>query len=94
MKKLLAPCIHMNGTGKQDLMGALENAYSKIGEAQDALRLCAPNGRDYYVIGDSAYYIARDEHRNRMLALEAVRIEIEAIVGGIESNVTEVEVDV
>lgn len=94
MKKLLAPCIHMNGTGKQDLMGALENAYSKIGEAQDALRLCAPNGRDYYVISDRAYYIARYEHRNRILALGAIRTEIEAIVGGIESNVTEVEVEV
>lgn len=93
MKKLLAPCIHMNGTSKQDLMGALENAYSKIGEAQDALRLCAPNGRDYYVIGDNAYAIAREEYWDRMRMLENIRTEIEAIVGGIESNVTEVEVE-
>ena len=91
-KKLIVPSVHSNGTGKKALLEQLEKAYTAIGDAQDALRETAPNGRDYYVYEGNPYERAREEWRQRMLKLESVRAEIDAIVGGIENLEMEVEV--
>ena len=93
MAKLIVPCVHGNGTSKNSLMDALEKAYTAIGDAYDALRETAPNGRDYYVYEGDPFERAREEWRSRMLRLDSVRKEIEAIVGGIESLEMEVEVE-
>lgn len=83
-RSVIVPCVHLNGTSKQSLMDALEEAYTAVGDAMDKLRRTAPNGRDYYVYDNAAYGRAADEHGARMAKLQDIRDEIEAIVGGIE----------
>jgi hypothetical protein len=91
--KIIVPAIHLNGTSKESLVEALEDAYISIGNAYDALRECAPNGRDYYVYDyNDSFTRARVEWLNRLNRLDSVRRELEAIVGGIEKNEKEVEV--
>ena len=87
-----APQIHFNGSGKQRLLDDLEAAYTAIQAAEDALRRCAPNGRDYYTISPVAVTRAGDEHMARMRALRGVCDELAAIAGAIENGETEAEV--
>lgn len=93
-KKLLVPSIHSNGTGKERLLEAIEEAHLAIGAAYEKLRQTAPNGRDYYVYKDNPYERARDEWLSRMERLSSVQKELEAIGNGIHDLEMEVEVDV
>ena len=92
-KKILVPCVHGNGTSKESLMNAIEEAYSAIGDAYEKLRQTAPNGRDYYVYKDNPFERARQEWVDRMQRLSSVRMELEAIANGIHDLEMEVEVD-
>lgn len=69
--KTVAPLIHGNGTSAEELKTNLENAYAAIYAAQDVLRKCAPNGRDYYV-GDVHLCRAEAQHRRRQESLTDV----------------------
>jgi predicted transcriptional regulator len=91
--KIIVPAVHLNGTSKESLVEALENAYTSVGNAYDSLRECAPNGRDYYIYKDNPFERAREEWRNRMERLDSVRRELEAIAAGIVNNEMEVEID-
>jgi hypothetical protein len=84
--EILVPMVHMNGTGKQDLMNAIEEAYTALGVAYDKLRLTVPNGRDFYPYGPEAIKRAVEEHRSRMVRIDDIRNELEAIVGGIDDR--------
>lgn len=74
---VVAPCVHMNGTGKQHLLDALENAYAALDAAYDAIRNCGPNGRDYYV-GTVHIEHATRQHMERLGAVHAVKKSIES----------------
>jgi len=89
-KKLIVPCIHMNGTGENALRVVMENAYTELGEAEEALHECAPNGRDYYPYSPQAYERARSEWRHRMLLIQQVRTELDELIGGIDERHQEV----
>lgn len=74
---VVTPIIHLNGTSKESLLEALENAYAAVREAMDKLRECAPNGRDYYPEpGRMDKAVA--QHRQRQEHLQAVYDSIEA----------------
>lgn len=92
MKTLIVPCIHPNGTSKESILEALEEAHIAIGQAYDKLKQTAPNGRDYYVYKDNPYERARSEWTSRMERLHSVQLELEAISTGIFDLVPEVEV--
>jgi hypothetical protein len=77
--RLSLPVIHMNGTSRERLMDAIEEAYSKVGDAMSALAQTAPNGRDYYPAGPEAFERAVAEHQSRMTRLQSVREELEFI---------------
>jgi hypothetical protein len=77
------PTVHLNGTPKARLVEQLENAANALNAALDALAETTPNGRDYYVQGDSALYDALHEHRKRMMALRTVLDEIQEIWEGV-----------
>lgn len=89
-KKIIVPCIHMNGTSEKDLSDAIEAAHDAIGVAFDAIKKTAPNGRDYYVYGSSETVRAMDEHYDRLKRLQSVQEELEAIIGGIHDGEKEV----
>jgi len=92
-KKILVPCVHSNGTSKESLLDAIEDAYSKLGDAYESLRETCPNGRDYYVYKDNPYERARNEWLDRLKRIDSVREELGAIAGGIHSLEMEVGVD-
>jgi hypothetical protein len=92
--ELIVPVVHLNGTSKQDLLKAMEGAYSALGDAYDKLREMAPNARDYYVTGPDAYARAAKEHRHRMMRVDAIRTEIEALVGSVDDREPFVTVEI
>jgi len=87
-KTVSAPRIHLNGTSSLSLIQSLDAAHDTIGQAMEALKDTAPNGRDYYTEGPAALNTAQDEHRARSLALHNVQAELYAIILAIEENET------
>ena len=92
-KTLIVPCLHLNGSGKDNLMADLDRAYNAVGAAYEAIAKMDVNGRDYYIYGAGAYERARDEHRERLLRIDSVRKEIDALIGGLSEKRKEVEVE-
>jgi hypothetical protein len=78
-RSMLKPTVHLNGTSRGELERLHEQAFHKLGEAIDSLLEAAPNGRDFYTQGDSAYAEARKEHEARVARVRSVRGEIEEL---------------
>lgn len=76
---MMIPTVHLNGTGKHNLLSELETAYAAVGTAIDALRQVTVHGRDYYVQGPHAYGQARTEMDVRLDALRAVQDDLLAM---------------
>jgi hypothetical protein len=72
----MIPTVHLNGTAQEDLVEQLCNAGNELSKAIDAMRLAAPNGRDYYPQGPDALAKAVAEHKHRMERVDAVRQEV------------------
>jgi hypothetical protein len=70
------PTVHLNGTSKDELLRQLFDAGSAVQAAMKALGEAAPNGRDYYPQGPSAFTVAQSEHLARMMRLQRVRDEL------------------
>jgi recombinational DNA repair ATPase RecF len=77
MTKPIVPIIHLNGSGKQNLMEARQGLCHALREAERALREMAPNGRDYYPV-DGLFEKAVAQHRQRQQTLQRLLAEIEA----------------
>lgn len=80
---MMVPTIHLNGTSKERLLDALEEAYAAIHTAIEKLGETAPNGRDYYPQGPDALFKAQEEHFARMQKLEDVRRELQELAEAI-----------
>lgn len=84
---MMIPTIHLNGTSRDVLAAALEEAGSRLHDARDALAKTAPNGRDYYPqgarAGRDAISWALDEHWARMHSLQAIIDQIAALHAGV-----------
>jgi len=76
---MIAPTIHMNGTGREALLDQVTDAASALYKALDALSEAAPNGRDYYPQGPAAFEQARTEHQSRADRLRSVLSELQAL---------------
>ena len=99
--------IHLNGTSSESLLAAIENAFHAVTAAKTALAATAPNGRDYYLTANvsatksafknyatvGAAAKARDDHNARMMMLNAVNTELEAIAAAIHDRETTTTVD-
>jgi hypothetical protein len=70
------PSIHLNGSSVESLCEQTRAAVRAVSKALDALCEAAPNGRDYYPQGDSAFESARSEHQGRLQRLEDVKMEL------------------
>lgn len=86
MKDITKPTVHLNGTSAESLMEGYESAARKLGEAFDAVAATAPNARDYYVQGDSAYERARSEHADRVTKLRELMEEISQLYFHVEEQ--------
>jgi hypothetical protein len=76
---LTFPTVHMNGTGRQDLLDQYLTAANAVTAARHALHDTYPNGRDYYPQGPEAIQHAMNEHEARLERLAAVRAELLAL---------------
>jgi hypothetical protein len=84
---LLAPLVHMNGTGHDTLIEGYLAAASALSDALDALQAAAPNARDYYPQGDDAYRQARAEHDRRANALRQVQAELQMLAENVQEQI-------
>lgn len=73
------PTIHLNGTAQQDLLDSVCAAGSALQAAINALYDAAPNARDYYPQGPTAYQTARAEHDARIAKVRDVYRELETL---------------
>lgn len=83
---LTVPTIHLNGTSKERLIEALCEASGKLNEAYAALKETAPNGRDYYVQGNTALINAIAEHSSRLRRIDDVRKELNQLAIAIDEQ--------
>lgn len=83
---IVAPIVHLNGSGRQNLIDALANAYSAIEQAAEALKQTAPNGRDYYPAGPEALEAASSQYIRRNRALRDLQEELQEEIYLIEEQ--------
>ena len=83
-KKILSPCVHLNGTSETSLAEQFEAMWTAVDDALEVLAKHGPNGRDYYpypdIDGQPALYAAQDQHRDRMTRLLSVKSELEVLI--------------
>lgn len=81
------PVIHLNGSGKRNLVLGFELAAEKLHDAGRAIQLTAPHMRDFYVLpdGQAKFDAAQKEHIERLEKIVAVMQEMEAIAIAIDS---------
>ena len=93
-KALHVPRITSEGTGRAQLTAAYEVALDALANAFRAVRDIAPQRRDY-TQDDDALAHAQQEHRSRLLSLNNLQNEIDAILDGIDKNqpITTAQVD-
>ena len=77
------PFVHLNGTSRESLLSQLEDAYTAVNSAMDALRQSAPNGRDAYPQPGLMERLEA-QHRTRQEYLQAVLDSIEAEMSGLQ----------
>jgi hypothetical protein len=73
------PHIHINGTDAETLRDNYLKAMNAASALIDALRDCAPNGRDYYTISSDAASVAMTEHLARQRMADTVYRELQAL---------------
>lgn len=86
------PIVHLNGTSKSALVDQLHDAHRACLAAVERLTDAAPNGRDYYPLGDAAFKAAREQHADRVRRVQSVAAELYAIWEAIEDGLSEAEV--
>ena len=74
---LAVPFCHANGDRLETLLTNLETAYTAVTDAMDAMRKCAPNGRNAYPIPGLMQRLEA-QHRQRQEYLQAVTDSLEA----------------
>lgn len=83
MSRFSIPSIHLNGSSQQSLLDSVCSAGEAVSAAINALYDMAPNARDYYPQGPTAYPTARADHDARIAKLQDVRRELEALAESI-----------
>ena len=79
---IVLPVLHPNGDRPETLLDNLETAYAAVRAAMDALRQCAPNGRNFYPVPGRMQQ-AEAQHRARQEHLMAVLTSLGAEAKGI-----------
>lgn len=76
---LIHPTVHLNGTSKNELLQGYVEALRALRAAEAAIAKAGPHARDYYVQGDDAFRQAQAQHVHRLLAIDNITGELEAI---------------
>lgn len=84
--KLIVPQVHLNGDTEETLMQGLGESHHSLTQALEVMRSMAPNARNYYTLGSSAYSEAADQYAAMCKRLHETQSEIEAIADGIQNR--------
>lgn len=76
---LAIPSVHLNGTSREELQSQHCDAVRAGRAFMAALASAAPDGRDYYTQGRTAFTAAQVQHCERMAKVEQVIKELETI---------------
>lgn len=71
------PLIHLNGTDADSLLADQCDIARALREALEVMAQNGPHARDYYPLAAGAYETARAQHRNRIIAVRAVLLDVE-----------------
>ena len=77
MSDQIHPHIHRNGTSPDELLRQFTDVASALREALEKIQAAAPNGRDYYPMGNDAFGQAAKQHVRQREAVEGVLREFE-----------------
>lgn len=77
------PILHLNGTGRGDLLEQREAVYDALGAALHWLEKAAPNARDYYP-EPGLFDKAVEQYRRRRRMLKDLQAEIQAEMDRLE----------
>jgi hypothetical protein len=78
------PRVHLNGTSRRELIDQYEMALDAVRAALIAVRNAAPHMRDYYPMGNDAFFRAQREHNIRVSTLLTIERELEQIFTHLE----------
>ena len=81
---VIAPLLHLNGTGTDDLQNELEMSIVALRHAQR--KFFCPNARDFYPQGDDALARMRAEHDARCAKLRCIIEELAAIADSVQEQ--------
>lgn len=73
------PQININGTERSDLLEGYMTARRLLQHAAEALSAASPHGRDYQTCPAGSFYVAQQEHADRIVKVRQVIAEIETI---------------
>lgn len=65
-KELEMPCVHRNGTSREELLEQHEGVLELLRDLLESLAKASPNGRDYYPKGELSLNLARRQHQTRV----------------------------
>lgn len=85
MSDVTFPVVHLNGTAKEDLIGNLSQVWDALEEARNKMKQAVPNGRDYYPAPGRLTEAMR-QHRERLLAIDAIQNSIQSEIDAIEDQ--------
>ena len=86
MTDLAVPSVHINGTSRVELIAELVESCAAVRATAKTLERGAPNARDYYVQGPSAFSRAQEQHESRLRKLREVLNELETVLNGIVAD--------
>ena len=80
-KKVFAPTVHLNGSGRASLLDGYREACDALAKALVALCETQPHPRDYYVQdgGGETYRAARKQHQERVARLQQLSEELKCL---------------
>jgi len=84
-----APMLHLNGSGRANLLPPLEEQVKALRELDRLLAANGPHMRDFYILkggGRAEFDAAEAAHLSRRLRLEAIKEELEAMWQAIDSQ--------
>jgi hypothetical protein len=76
---VILPTLHLNGTSYDELFDKADAACNALYTALMALRATAPNARDYYVQGNTAFSTAQNEYSERLARLSIVLMDMQSL---------------
>jgi hypothetical protein len=87
-ENLIIPLVHLNGSGKKNLVEGYVQAARAVGDAMALVCEAYPHMRDYYPLDnpDKHFKLAQEQHRSRIDRLREVAVELNALALGVHTQ--------